>query len=51
MLGDEYYEVLQRASWLERKQIAGGTGSEALAAQIEAAREALDGVREAAGSA
>jgi argininosuccinate lyase len=51
VLGDEYYEVLQRASWLERKQIAGGTGSEALAAQIEEAREALAGVRDAAGSA
>jgi len=51
VLGDEYYEVLQRGSWLESKQVAGGTGSEALTAQIEAAREALAGVREAAGSA
>ena len=32
--GEEYYEVLQRGSWLESKQIAGGTGSEPLAAQI-----------------
>jgi argininosuccinate lyase len=51
VLGEEYYEVLQRGSWLERKQIVGGTGSEALAAQIAGAREALAGVREAAGSA
>ncbi len=51
VLGEEYYEVLQRGSWLERKQIAGGTGSEALAAQIEGARTALEAVREAAGSA
>jgi argininosuccinate lyase len=47
--GEEYYEVLQQGSWLESKQVAGGTGSEALAAQIEGAREALAGVREAAG--
>ncbi|HEX3737062.1 MAG TPA: argininosuccinate lyase [Solirubrobacterales bacterium] len=48
-LGEEYYEVLQRAGWLERKQIAGGTGSEALGIQIEEARTALAGVRDAAG--
>ena len=34
---EEYYEVLQRGSWLESKQIAGGTGSEPFAAQIEEA--------------
>jgi argininosuccinate lyase len=51
VLGDEYYEVLQRGSWLESKQVAGGTGSEALTAQIEGAREALATVRDAAGSA
>src|ERR1700761_3662600 len=33
VLGDEYYEVLRRGSWLESKQVAGGTGSEALTAQ------------------
>jgi argininosuccinate lyase len=49
--GDEYYEVLQRGSWLESKQIAGGTGSEPLAAQITEAHAALTTVREAAGSA
>jgi argininosuccinate lyase len=49
VLGDEYYEVLQRSSWLESKQIAGGTGSEPLAAQIEQARTALATVRESAG--
>jgi len=48
--GEEYYEVLQRGSWLESKQIAGGTGSEPLAAQIEEARTALAGLREAAGA-
>ena len=47
--GDEYYEVLQRGSWLEAKQIAGGTGSEPLAVQIEEARTALAAVRDAAG--
>jgi argininosuccinate lyase len=47
--GEEYYEVLQRSSWLESKRIAGGTGSEPLAAQIEEARTTLAGVRDAAG--
>jgi argininosuccinate lyase len=47
--GEEYYAVLQRGSWLESKQIAGGTGSEPLAAQIEEARTALAGLRDAAG--
>jgi argininosuccinate lyase len=51
VLGDEYYEVLQRSSWLESKQIAGGTGSAPLAAQIEEATAALATVREAAGPA
>ena len=37
-LDDSYYEVLQRSSWLESKRIEGGTGSAALAAQIELAR-------------
>jgi len=48
--GEEYYEVLQRGSWLESKQIAGGTGSAPLAAQIEEARAALVSVRESAGA-
>jgi argininosuccinate lyase len=48
-LGDEYYEVLQRGSWLESKVIAGGTGSEPLAAQIEQAAAALTALRDAAG--
>jgi argininosuccinate lyase len=51
VLGDEYYEVLRRGSWLESKRIAGGTGSEPLAAQIEQAHTALAAVRDAAGSA
>jgi argininosuccinate lyase len=48
--GNEYYEVLQRGSWLESKQIAGGTGSEPLAAQIEEARTALTVLRDSAGA-
>jgi hypothetical protein len=40
---------LQRSSWLESKRIAGGTGSEPLAAQIEGARAALATLRDAAG--
>jgi argininosuccinate lyase len=47
---EEYYEVLRRSSWLESKRIAGGTGSEPLAAQIEEARTALAKVRDAAGA-
>jgi argininosuccinate lyase len=47
---EEYYEVLGRASWLESKRIAGGTGSEPLAAQIEEARAALATLRDAAGA-
>ncbi|HVV91320.1 MAG TPA: argininosuccinate lyase [Solirubrobacterales bacterium] len=47
---DEYYGVLGRSSWLESKRIAGGTGSEPLAAQIEEARTALAAVRDAAGA-
>ncbi|MBS1892305.1 MAG: argininosuccinate lyase, partial [Actinobacteria bacterium] len=46
---DEFYAVLQRGSWLESKQIAGGTGSEPLAAQIAEARAALSALRDAAG--
>jgi argininosuccinate lyase len=48
--GEEYYAVLQRGSWLESKTIAGGTGSEPLAAQIAEAHEALAGLRDAAGA-
>jgi argininosuccinate lyase len=44
-LDDSYYEVLERSNWLESKRIEGGTGSEALAVQIEAARETLAAVR------
>jgi argininosuccinate lyase len=50
VLGDEYYEVLQRGSWLESKLIAGGTGSEPLAVQIGQAHTALAAVRDAAGA-
>src|ERR1700753_577332 len=48
--GEEYYEVLQRGSWLESKRIAGGTGSEPLAAQIEGAHQGLATLRGAAGA-
>ena len=44
-LDDSFYEVLRRSSWLESKRIEGGTASEALARQLEQAREALDAVR------
>ncbi|HEX7059500.1 MAG TPA: argininosuccinate lyase [Solirubrobacterales bacterium] len=44
-LDDSYYAVLQRSSWLESKAIAGGTGSGALARQIEEARETLAAVK------
>jgi len=46
LLDESYYEVLQRASWLESKRIAGGTGSAPLATQIESARVTLAAVRE-----
>jgi argininosuccinate lyase len=43
-LDEEYYEVLSGKSWLESKQIEGGTASARVAEQINAAREALRGV-------
>jgi argininosuccinate lyase len=43
-LGDWVYDVLRRESWLESKRIEGGTGSEALAAQIAKAGETLAAV-------
>ncbi|HYP55498.1 MAG TPA: argininosuccinate lyase [Solirubrobacterales bacterium] len=43
-LGDSFYEVLRRESWLESKRIEGGTSSSAVAEQIEQAREALAAV-------
>ncbi|HWB68598.1 MAG TPA: argininosuccinate lyase [Solirubrobacterales bacterium] len=44
-LDDAFYEVLKRSSWLESKRIEGGTGSEALAAQIDLASETLAAVK------
>jgi argininosuccinate lyase len=44
LLDDSYFEVLSRESWLESKRIAGGTGSEALAAQLGQAQETLAAV-------
>jgi argininosuccinate lyase len=43
-LGEWTYEVLHRENWLESKRIEGGTGSQALAAQIELAAETLAAV-------
>jgi argininosuccinate lyase len=45
LLDDSYYEVLRRDSWLESKRIEGGTGSEALAGQLDRAVQTLDAVR------
>jgi argininosuccinate lyase len=45
-LDGSFYAVLRRESWLESKRIEGGTGSEALARQIELARETLREVEE-----
>ena len=45
-LDESFYEVLRRNSWLESKRIAGGTGSEPLARQLEKARETLTAVQE-----
>jgi argininosuccinate lyase len=44
-LDESYYAVLKQSSWLESKRIEGGTGSEALARQIDAARETLKAVK------
>jgi argininosuccinate lyase len=44
LLDDWVYEVLRRESWLESKRIEGGTGSEALAAQMALAAETLAAV-------
>jgi argininosuccinate lyase len=41
-LDDEYYEVLAASSWLESKVSEGGTASERLREQLEAARRALE---------
>ncbi len=44
-LDGSFYEVLQRSSWLESKQIEGGTGSQALAVQLGQAQETLGAVK------
>jgi argininosuccinate lyase len=44
-LDESYYEVLERSSWLESKRIEGGTGSAALAKQIDLAAETLAAVK------
>ena len=49
LLDESYYEVLDRASWIESKRSVGGTGSGAFAEQLEAARQALDKLKDAAG--
>ncbi len=43
-LDESFYDVLRRESWLESKRIEGGTGSTALAQQIEIARGTLAAV-------
>jgi len=43
-LDGTFYELLRRESWLESKQIEGGTASAALSDQIELARETLAAV-------
>jgi argininosuccinate lyase len=48
LLGDSYYEVLDSASWLESKVSAGGTASARVAEQLDAARAALEELREGA---
>jgi len=45
LLDDSYYEVLTRSSWLESKQIEGGTSSASLAHQLDQATEALAAVK------
>jgi argininosuccinate lyase len=45
LLDDSFYAVLKRESWLESKQIEGGTGSAALAEQISLAGETLAAVK------
>jgi argininosuccinate lyase len=48
-LDDSFYDVLRRESWLESKRIEGGTGSTALAQQIELADKVLAAVGARAG--
>jgi argininosuccinate lyase len=45
LLDDDFYAVLKRESWLESKRIKGGTGSKALAVQLQAATETLAAVK------
>jgi argininosuccinate lyase len=45
LLDETFYGVLRQESWLESKQIEGGTGSRALGAQIEFARNTLVAVK------
>jgi len=47
LLDEEYYEVLAEGAWIDSKVSAGGTGAQPLAAQLAAARRALDAVRAA----
>src|SRR6185436_350026 len=43
-LDDEYYDVLRSSSWLESKNVEGGTASKRLDEQISAAQRALQNV-------
>jgi argininosuccinate lyase len=44
LLGDSYYELLRAQSWIESKRSSGGTASERVAEQLQAARRALEEV-------
>jgi argininosuccinate lyase len=44
LLDDSYYELLRAESWIESKLSAGGTASERVAEQLQAARRALEEV-------
>jgi argininosuccinate lyase len=46
LLDEEYYEVLNEGAWLDSKVSAGGTGTTALAEQLEKARRVADDVRD-----
>ncbi len=45
LLDEEYHEVLGKSSWLESKQAVGGTASNRVAEQLEAARSVLEAIR------
>ena len=50
LLDDSYYEALDARRWLESKRSPGGTASARVAEQVEAARTALEELRQGAGA-